>query len=67
MHRVIASPQLSAALAPAYFAHVRTYPWQTGAISAPKEDSLFRWRWLKGDPARDTEVQANALQRNWPG
>jgi hypothetical protein len=62
-----ASPKLRSALASAHFAHVRAYRWQSRAISSPEEDALLRWRRLKGDPARNTEVQANSLQRHWPG
>jgi hypothetical protein len=67
MHCVRSSPKLRAALASAYFANMRAYRWQSRAISPPEEDALLRWCRLKGDPARDTEVQANSLQRHRPG
>ena len=67
VHRVCASPKLSAAFATTYFAHMGAYRRQSRAISPPEEDALLRWRRLKGDSARDTEVQANSLQRHRPG
>jgi hypothetical protein len=67
VHHLRTSAELSAALAPAYLAHVRANRWQSRTISPPKDNALLRWRWLKGDPAFDTEVQANALERHRPG
>jgi hypothetical protein len=67
VHRLRTSAELSAALTPAYFAHVRANRWQSGTISPPKDNALLRRRRLKGDPALDTEVQANSLERHRPG
>jgi len=67
VHRVFAFAQLGAPLAPRHFAHVRANPGQSRAVSAPKQNSLFRGRGLEGDFALHAEVEADSLQRRGPG
>jgi hypothetical protein len=67
MHRVLALSELRTAFAPAYLADVGTNWEQAWAISAAKNYPLSRPSGLESDPARDTKVQPNALQRRWTG
>jgi hypothetical protein len=64
---VVALSELSVAIASDDLAHVRVYARHPGTIGAPKVDSLLRWGRLKGDPALNTQMQANALQRHRTG
>jgi len=67
MDRAVALSELSAPLAPTYFADVRAYSRQSRAISAPENDSLLRQCWLEGESTWNAQMQSNALQRGWTG
>src|SRR6185503_4901388 len=61
----VAFPELSSALAAAHLADVRANPGHSGTIGAAKDYSLPGSSGLKGQRARNSKVQADALQSRW--